>query len=573
MIRLQNLCFRHGGQADTLCGIDLEIRPDERVALIGPNGSGKTTLARCLNGLYRATAGRVLVDGLDAAIQADLPQIRQRVGMVFQNPDDQLVTVRVEDEIAFGLENLAIATGPMRQTVDETLEAFGLTPLRRRPPHQLSGGEKQRVAIAAAIALQPRYLVLDEPTALLDPASRHAVNALIESLRAAFGLTTIRITQYLEEAVDADRIVVLHQGRLWADGPPGDIFRRTEALRGIGLDVPFACDMSSRLQAHGIPFCLRNEPLAAALAPRLITVESAAYIPDQMPSGPSKLRAEALSYAYTPSSSARQDQKAIGLRDIDIDLACGTALALTGPSGSGKTTLVQHFNGLLRPDRGRVLLDGQDLWARPAALPLIRRRVALVFQFPELQLFAETVLDDAAYGPSLQGLSPSEAAAAARRALAQVGLDPDLFAHRSPMSLSGGEKRRVAIAGSLAMRPEVLVLDEPTAGLDPQASRQLVSLLSKLRRDGMTLAFISHDMERVADLAGRLVVLQDGTVQASGPPRVLLNDPPSGSGLAPPAAAALLSSLRRRGCPVPSHLLTSTEVATYIEAALATAQT
>ncbi|MYI61895.1 MAG: ATP-binding cassette domain-containing protein, partial [Gemmatimonadetes bacterium] len=253
MIRVEKLSFSYREGLAALRSIDLHISPGEDIALIGANGSGKTTLARCLNGLQQPQEGRVLVDGMDASDPTQLRTIRQLVGMVLQNPDDQLVATTVADELAFGLENLAIASDEIHRRVEETLAAFDLEAYRRYPPHKLSGGEKQRVAIAAVMAMRPRYLVLDESTALLDPGERQQVAELLQRLRTAYDIATILITQSPEEAARTDRIIVLHAGRIHADSSPAALFADPPKLRACGLDLPFASALAAHLSLAETP--------------------------------------------------------------------------------------------------------------------------------------------------------------------------------------------------------------------------------------------------------------------------------------------------------------------------------
>ena len=247
MIRVEKLSLSYRGGLAALRSIDLHINPGEDIALIGANGSGKTTLARCLNGLQQAQTGRVLVNGMDTSDPTQLRSIRQLVGMVLQNPDDQLVGTTVADELAFGLENLALASDEISHRVEETLAAFDLEAYRRYPPDRLSGGEKQRVAIAAVVAMRPHYLVLDESTALLDPGERQQVAELLQRLRTAYGIATILITQSPEEAARADRAIVLHAGRVHTDAPPAALFADPPKLRALGLDLPFASALAAHL--------------------------------------------------------------------------------------------------------------------------------------------------------------------------------------------------------------------------------------------------------------------------------------------------------------------------------------
>jgi energy-coupling factor transport system ATP-binding protein len=566
MIQVRHLSFTHPGNIPALQDIDLEIFPGERLAVIGPNGSGKSTLARCLNGLYQPQRGQVLVDGLSTADPGSLFEIRKRVGMVFQSPDDQLVATTVESEIAFGLENLAIPRAEMHQRVDQVLADFRLEEYRHHPPHRLSGGEKQRVAIAACVALRPQYLVLDEPTSLLDPQHRRTTSALLEGLRDRFGIATIHITQIPEEAAQAERVLVLHQGRLLDDAPPVGIFSQALLLREIGLGLPFAGAVIAGLREHGVvslALSLDLECLAQALVADL--PGPAPALPRRTAPAPpaaAKLTTQELSYLYDAELPSRH----LGLDRISAQIPCGCIAALVGPSGSGKTTLAQHFNGLLQPWHGRVLLDCEDIWRKGTDLVQIRRRVGLVFQFPELQLFEETLAEDVAFGPRNLGFAPARIDESVDRALEAVGLPGSVFGQRSPLSLSGGEKRRAALAGVLAMNPEVLVLDEPTAGLDPRGTRDLAQVLLELNRQGQTLVLISHDMDLVAELATHVLVLHNGRLHLQGPTRQVLSDPDFAqvTGLEAPAPVRLLQHLSARGWPVPGDLMTLAETVEYL---------
>ena len=551
MICVEKLGLRYRGGPAALCSIDLHIRPGENIALIGVNGSGKTTLARCLNGLQQPQTGRVLVDGMNPGNPTQLRSIRQRVGMVFQNPDDQLVGTTVADELAFGLENLALASDEIQRRVEATLAAFDLETQRRYPPHQLAGGEKQRVAIAAVVAMRPRYLVLDESTALLDPSERRQVAELLQRLRTEYGIATILITQSPEEAVRADRVIVLHAGRVHADGTPTALFANPPQLRALGLDLPFASTLAARLslaEPH-----LELDALADALAALKPQTPLPPWTPPAPPPPtPSKLAAEGLTHLYDEHLPAQRR----GIRDIDLAIPDRSVLALVGTNGSGKTTLAQHFNALLKPSHGRVLLDGCDIGFQP--LSRVRQRVGLAFQFPELQLFAESVAEDVAFGPRNLGLAPERVDGLVGRALAMVGMPLGEFGPRQPLSLSGGERRRVALAGVLAMDPEVLVLDEPTAGLDPRTTACLCQLCAELSHQGRTLVLISHDMELVSRLATHVAVLRQGRIPLHGPARAVLAHPEfeSISGLVPPPSVQLARRLRQRGLALAGDPLT-----------------
>ena len=554
MIRVEKLSLSYRGGLAALRSIDLQISPGEDIALIGANGSGKTTLARCLNGLQQAQTGRVLVNGMDTSDPTQLRSIRQLVGMVLQNPDDQLVGTTVADELAFGLENLALASDEISHRVEETLAAFDLEAYRRYPPDRLSGGEKQRVAIAAVVAMRPHYLVLDESTALLDPGERQQVAELLQRLRTAYGIATILITQSPEEAARADRVIVLHAGRVHTDGPPAALFADPPKLRALGLDLPFASALAAHLslaETH-LELDALSDALAALkpqtpLAPRTP--------PPPPPPAPSKLATEGLTHLYDEHLPTQR----YGIRDITIDVPTGTVLALVGTNGSGKTTLAQHFNALLKPSRGRVLLDNCDIGSQPPAR--VRQRVGLAFQFPELQLFAETVAEDVAFGPRNLGFAPERVDCLVARALALVDMPLEEFGPRQPLSLSGGERRRAALAGVLAMDPEVLVLDEPTAGLDPRTTARLCQLFVELGDQGRTLVLISHDMELVGRLATHVAVLRQGRIELQGSARAVLAHPEFDaiSGLMPPMSVQLVRRLRQRGLALAGDPLTLRE--------------
>ena len=559
MIRVEKLSLSYRGGPPALHSIDLHISPGENIALIGANGSGKTTLARCLNGLQQPQAGRVLVDDMDTSDPTQLRSIRQLVGMVLQSPDDQLVATTVADELAFGLENLALASDEIHRRVEETLADFDIEAYRHYPPHKLSGGEKQRVAIAAVVAMRPRYLVLDESTALLGPGERQQVAELLQRLRTAYGIATILITQTPEEAARADRVIVLHAGRIHADSAPAALFADPPKLRAFGLDLPFASALAAHLSLAEIPLTL--DTLSDALTALKPQTSLAPWTPPAPPPpAPSKLATAGLTYLYDEHLPTQRR----GIRDITMDVPTGSVLALVGTNGAGKTTLAQHFNALLKPSRGRVRLDGYDIGSQPPAR--VRQRVGLAFQFPELQLFAETVAEDVAFGPRNLGFAPERVDSLVARTLAMVDMPLEEFGVRQPLSLSGGERRRVALAGVLAMDPEVLVLDEPTAGLDPQTAARLCQLFAELSSQGRTIVLISHDMELVGHLATHVAVLRQGRIELQGPARTVLAHPKfeSISGLVPPMSVQLARHLRQRGIALVGDPLTLEETINWL---------
>lgn len=557
MIELQNLTVSYPtptGSHPVLKGINLTLREGEFTALLGANGSGKTTLLRCLNGLNRPTEGDVVVDGRSVSDPDSLYQIRRHVGMVFQNPDDQIVSVVVEREIAFGLENLGVPTAEMRIRVNDVLDRFDLARYRRHDPNQLSGGERQRLALASVISMRPRYLLLDEPTALLDPGSRRAFLDHLKTLHKSGEITPLLVTQIPEEAAGADRIIVLDAGQIVLDGPPVDIFSRTDRLHTLGLASPLSVQIAAAINLPP-PIPLTPDELLNRLPdPPEVLSHDASIQPAPNPPPPIVSACD-LTYIYNAGLSTETR----ALNGLTLDILKGSVTILVGPGGSGKSTFARHLNGLLIPASGDLTVCNLNP-ADKACHRDLRRRVGQIFQFPEAQLFADTVFNDVAFGPKNLGLS--DIPARVEGTLQNVGLDPDAFRDRSPLTLSGGEKRRVAIAGVLAMEPDVLVMDEPTAGLDPQGVREIVSWIQRLKGEGCTLVLITHDLDLAARVGDRIVTFKDGRVAFDRPPAEAFTHPTANLDL--PETVHLASTLRDRGWPIPAHILTSESLIEYL---------
>ena len=518
------------GAGPALRGITLGVERSEYLAIVGANASGKTTLALHLNGLLLPTSGSVAVDGLDTRRARDLPAIRQRVAMVFQKPEDQIVGATVEEDTAFGPENLKASKEEIRARVDRALAQVGLTGLGLRSPHELSAGQKQRLAIAGALALRPEAIVLDEPTSMLDPRGRRELLALLSELNGS-GTTIIHITHRMNEAARASRIVILAAGRVAADGTPSRIFTGVD-LAALGLHRPGALELATRLsrQAGGalgepLDYPSLESALLSALdrvPPHPITASSANAALSPLGTAASAAKAPLIrlvevSHAYrTPMGPAKEIPS---LRSVTLEVRRGEAIALIGPTGSGKSTLLQHLNCLFLPQAGRIELDGKAVIPAGADLPAIRRRIGLVFQRPEEQLFAQYVGDEVAYGPRLAGLSGKALTERVRWAMEAVGLPFSAYRDRLTFALSGGEQRKVGLAGVLALRPEALVLDEPTAGLDPASREELLALLERLKEEGTTIILSTHDLEEAGRVADRVVALVDGKIRLDLPTR------------------------------------------------------
>ncbi|MDD4237568.1 MAG: energy-coupling factor transporter ATPase [Desulfotomaculaceae bacterium] len=556
------------GECRALSGVDLTIKKGEYLAVVGPNGSGKSTLARHFNALLLPSSGKVLVDGLDTNQPEHIWEIRRRVGMVFQNPDNQIISSLVEEDVAFGAENLGLLPAQVRARVAEALEQTGLTGFRLHAPHLLSGGQKQRLAIAGVLAMQPTCLVLDEPTAMLDPAGRRELLNTLERLNRSFGITVVLVTHFMEEAARADRVLVLAAGKTVLMGTPAEVFSQDKILEELGLELPAPTQIARGLKRRGflIPGAsLTPDDLVKAVLDKQIGYEEAGGRFSCFPKGstrtvpllPSVIKVENLTHIYAPGTPFQ----VTSLDNVSLEIYKGEFLAVVGATGSGKSTLVQHFNGLLKPTRGKLVVCGLDVSDKQVSRTLWRK-VGLVFQRPEQQFFEETVFDDVAFGPRNMGLGKDEVKERVEEALRLAGLDPLQVGQLSPYRLSGGMKRRAAIAGVLALRPEVLALDEPTAGLDPQGRRQLLDRLENVRREwGVTIILVTHSMEEVGLLAGRVAVLNRGRLSMVGTPREVFSraEELREMGLDIPIPAAIMTRLQAAGKPVRTDILSNSE--------------
>lgn len=501
MIVVDDVRFRYEPEApEVVAGLSLTVADGEHVALLGCNGSGKSTLARLLNGLHRPTGGTVRVDGLDVADPGQLPAVRRSVQLVFQTPENQQVGTTVFDDIAFGLANLAVPTAEMPARAAAALAEVGLEVEPNRSVTTLSGGELQRLALASVLALRPRHLVLDEVTAMLDPAGRAQVLAAIRRIRAEAGLAVVQITHHLDEIEDADRAVVLDRGRVLAEGAVAEILSDHELLARCGLEAPYRW---------------------RAAVPRRLPPETAAGGPVLDLAGVRHDYAAPARRRFRLRRPAPASTAAV-LEEVDLTLRGGELVAIAGRSGAGKSTLLSILKGLLRPTSGSVAVRGVEPWTQRR--PELFDPIGYVFQHPERQLFAASVRTDVGFGLSHAGLSDEEVAARVDQALWTVGLDPAELGDQSPFGLSGGQQRRVAFAGVLVTEPGVLILDEPTAGLDHPSRELLFGILDRARAGGLCVVWVSHRLEEILDHADRLVVLDEGRIAADGRPSAVLAD-------------------------------------------------
>ncbi|OHE64537.1 MAG: hypothetical protein A2Z99_03450 [Treponema sp. GWB1_62_6] len=509
--------------------VDLEIHEGEYLALLGANGSGKSTLLKLLVGLLEPDSGSVRVfdetgRALDPSEVTGKAASRRVVGVVLQNPDDQIIGAVVEADAAFGPLNAGMDPEEVARRVDAALHETGLEKLRTRPPQFLSGGEKQRLVIAGVLALSPPVLALDEAASMIDPAGREALLDLLDELVAG-KRTVLHVTHSLDEAARARRVVVLHQGAVVFDGEPRALFARgdLEAWGFVPNDALAAASSlrslfpdfrPSRIDPVGfvgdlLPFLTPVLPPAAAAGS-----SSSSIVPEAKDAALPAFAFSGATRAWLP----RTAYAARGIQEVDFALPAGRSLALVGATGSGKSTVLRHCNAILLPNSGEVRVLGVDTAERGADLRALRFRVPLSVQNPEAALFERFVADDVAWGPRNKGLTGRPLLLSARSAMEKVGLSWDEFRDRETRSLSGGEKRKAALAGCLAMEGEASLFDEPTAALDGVGRRRVLDLVLSQASTGVTTIATTHSMEEASrfDFVG---VMSEGSLVAFGPPR------------------------------------------------------
>lgn len=590
MIECRGVSFSYDGAVPALDGVDLNIEDGEFFCILGGNGSGKSTFAKHLNALLQPDAGTVRINGMDASDPELVYDIRSTAGMVFQNPDDQLVATLVEDDVAFGPENLGVPSAQIAQRVREALKGVGLVGFERHETHALSGGQKQRVALAGVLAMEPRVLILDEASSMLDPRGRKGLMKACHVLHER-GMTIVMITHFMEEAAEADRVAVFRAGRVAMLGTPEEILTRADGLVELNLDMPASCCLGMALRAKGVSVHarVREADMVAEIAQVYAdrsgedtagrpsasdsrVLDNVSSATDGTAVSEPVIEISHLSHSYSLSARERRrwrkrsatagksNKQALwgndpsspwALRDVSLTVRRGEFLGLAGHTGSGKSTLVQHLNGLIRPQEGFVRALGLDL-ANKKDAAAVKAKVGVVFQYPERQLFAETVTQDVAFGPHNLGLPQDEVDRRVESSLSRVGLDLSTVGDKSPFELSGGQQRRVAFAGVLAMEPEVLVLDEPMAGLDPAARRDFLELIGRFHDEGLTVVMVSHSMDDLANCCDRIVVMNEGAVFAEGTPAQVFAhaDELKSIGLGVPAAQRMALALAKAGVPL-----------------------
>jgi energy-coupling factor transport system ATP-binding protein len=517
IVEIRNLTYAYRRQRErpALRGIDLAISRGEFVAIAGRSGSGKSTLCYCLNGLIPHSfgghfEGEVRVCGT-ATRAVSVPALARKVGFVLQNAESQLVGLSVEEDVAFGLENIALPREEVSRRVAAALQKVRLADRTRQSPWSLSGGQKQRLAIAAAIALESELLVLDNPTAELDPVGKLEVMSTIAQLKAEHGITVVIVNQELEEVIPyATRLILMDAGRIVSSGVPAEVINEPGNLAQAGVKVPEVAEIAMRLKARGAwvgPLPLTVNDAASTLRSRTGSSAPASYSHKASATNQALIEVQNASFCYGDGAAV--------LRNVDLTIRRGEFVTLMGPNGTGKTTLAKHFNGLLKPTSGRVLVRRLD--TRQATVAELARIVGYVFQNPDHQLFARTLHEELAFGPGNLKWPSTQVEKAVEDALEHIG-----GRGRSaddPFFMGLAERKLVAIASVLAMEPELLVLDEPATGADHESALRIMNYLADLHRNGLTVVIVTHDVSLAANFADRIVVLQSGSIVLDGSPR------------------------------------------------------
>jgi energy-coupling factor transporter ATPase len=580
MIELSNVTFNYSVQeqhtvAPALQNVSLRIPEGQTVAIIGHNGSGKSTLTKLMAAILFPQAGTVQIDGLEARSEGkDLWSIRERVGVVFQNPDDQLIASTVIDDIAFGPENLGLPRSEIAVRVQEAIELLDLQGQEQMSISELSISLKQRVAIAGVLAMRPRYLILDEPTTMISGHIARQLLDTVQRLAHERAMTVLHITHFMQEIASFDRVIVMNAGCVLMDGTPEAIFARADELQHVGLDVPMVTRLGRKLSSQGwsqlADVVLTTEQLLQAVrtgsvveaeqeerpyeyeeAQSVFKPSADATIPEQAVAQdvdamarPVIFDLQDISYTYRSNTPFAQE----ALRHISFSLVSGETVGIIGPTGSGKSTLCDLFAGLIKPATGIVYFEGENTQASSFKMTRIRSHVGIVFQSPEAQIFEETVGKDVSFGPRQHKVSLAESRRRVQSSLEAVGLPYEDFRSRYTYALSGGQKRRVAIAGVLALEPKVIIFDEPMAGLDPRGRDELFAMIRALKqREGLTVIYSSSSLKDVIELVDTVHVIDKGSLLVSGTPREILHqaDILDSLDIALPEAAQIALSLRQ----------------------------
>lgn len=544
-----------------LLNVSLAVEEGEFVSVVGANGSGKSTFMRLASALLLPQEGVVRVMGVDTRDPGSLAQVHANVGVVFQYPEDQIVGTTLEEDTAFGPENLGLPAGEIRERVESTLKTVGLWEHRQRSPHMLSAGQTQRLALAGVLAMRPRCILFDEASTMLDPAGRRTLVETMQRLNQE-GITIIYVTHFMEEAALAKRMVVFHQGQVVLDGSPAQIFSNPAQLAELSLDLPPAARAADSLRSvlpqlpnDILTLADLENALPSGSQPggdtRPVALEAGYH------EGKPLIEVSDLHYVYLKGTPLAHK----ALNGVSLQVYTGEAHGLLGRTGSGKSTIMQHLNGLLRPQAGTVRVADFSLNDENLDRRQVVQQVGLVFQNPETQFFEHYVGDEIAFGPRQLRLTESTTETLADRvrwAMAQVGLGFEDYKDRPLLALSGGERRKVALASTLALKPSILLLDEPTAGLDPRSRQELLENLVAMQEAGMMVVLSSHQMEDMAVLTQALTVFDGGQEVLTGRTAAVFaqGDELRAHGLEPPIATQIAEILQRKGWAITRQVIT-----------------
>lgn len=560
LVDIQHVTYTHWNQTEpTLHDVSLQIFPGTLNVLVGPSGSGKSTLCDLFNGVIPHLYGGKLEGdvwvGDQRTADVKVKELSHRVGRVFQDPETMFATLHVEDEIAFGAENLRFDVPSIQQAVEQLLQQTDLHARRHNLVWNLSGGQIQKLGLASVLAMRPQLIVLDEPTSNLDPGATHGVHELLLELRRQ-GMTILLVTRELDEFLaEVDQLLVLDQGRLLAAGPPRELLRRhgSTMIDSLGVWLP-------ETSTVGIALCQKSVlsgDIPITVAETCALLQEAAFRQEAPPAAPESagrpaaataaplVCARDLRYAYPTGAEA--------LRGVSLDINPGEWLMIVGRNGAGKSTLARLLVGLIRPSSGELTLFGRP--ARRWKVQDLANHIALVFQNPEHQFLTDSVVDEIKYSLLAHGVGDAqEMERRAQEMLALLDLNHVAAAH--PFSLSAGLKRRLGVATMLAGEPQLLLVDEPTYGQDRQMTHTLMSLMQQIRARGVAVVMITHDMRLVQEYGERVVVMSDGAILYDGATSGLFEREEllAAANLRRTILHDLVNTLRRQGKTIPTNL-------------------
>ena len=526
-VEIKNISFSYtSGTLLTLDNVNSDIKNNNYVAIIGHNGSGKSTLSKIMSGILKPLIGEIYIKNI-LICESNLKLVRKQIGVVFQNPDSQFVGTTVYDDIEFGLQNYNVEPNKMKDIIEESAAHVKIGHLLESEPCDLSGGQKQKAAIASIFALKPNVVIFDESTSMLDPRGKREIKTLMSDLAKKFNKTVISITHDMEEVVGVDRVYVMNKGTIISEGTPKEIFIKNNVkLSQIGLDQPYSLIISSELNKY-------NKEFKKTIKEGVLIKELNKFITKK-----NDIEYKKIIKGFTASHKKIKENTVISAKDLNIlyskgfpnekralsnfsiDIYKNKINTIIGNTGSGKSTFIKTINKLLKLESGTLdlCLNNENYKIKKNVLrknghrvriKKIRRNIGMVFQFPEYQLFNSTIEKEILFAPVNFGYKKKEIKEKIPEILKKVGLDPKI-ASRNPFDLSGGQKRRVAIASILSYDPELLIFDEPTAGLDPAGAKKILNIIEQLKNEGKTIILITHNMDHVLELSDKVTIIRDG---------------------------------------------------------------